>query len=513
MRDWKPAPPIGTAEQIQTLEKHLIEVWNFPAALLMERAALAMLHVLERHHPTSPVVVVAGAGHNAGDGLALARMLVDRGRTVRILRVGANPNELATRQLRWLSARDVPVKMFAGSEAFGPEWVLVDALFGIGLNRPLKSDAVMAVEWVNKQSWRAVYAVDLPSGLHADTGAAMGAVVKASHTITFGALKPGLMADQGLAAVGQLWLADIGFPQSLVQGLPGHLNVPSAPPLVPPDAHKGRLGTAMIVAGSPTMSGAAILATRAACRTGVGLVYLAIPASQREMAACAVPEAIVLPIPESEGQIGPEAASILAAQLPRIRALAIGPGMGHTERVTALVGRLLGDFDGPVVLDADALPRSGQPLPKREGPVVMTPHAGELARMFGQSGEDVQKDRLKFGLEAAAMHQATVVFKGARSIIARPDGRYAINTTGLPLLATAGSGDVLTGLITGMLARGMGAYEAACTAVYVHGKAAEAAKEAGMVSLMAGDIIDRIPHVLGALEGPSVVIGDAQLIK
>jgi NAD(P)H-hydrate epimerase len=143
----------------------------------------------------------------------------------------------------------------------------------------------------------------------------------------------------------------------------------------------------------------------------------------------------------------------------------------------------------------------------------MTPHAGELARMFGQSGEDVQKDRLKFGLEAAAMHQATVVFKGARSLIARPDGRYAINTSGVPLLATAGAGDVLTGLVTGMLARGMGAYEAACTAVYVHGKAAEAAKDAGMVSLMAGDIIDRIPHVLGPLEAPAALIGDAQLIK
>jgi NAD(P)H-hydrate epimerase len=133
--------------------------------------------------------------------------------------------------------------------------------------------------------------------------------------------------------------------------------------------------------------------------------------------------------------------------------------------------------------------------------------------MFGQSGEEVQRERLKFGLDAAALHRAIVVFKGARTLIARPDGHYAINTTGLPLLATAGSGDVLTGLVTGMLARGMGAYEAACTAVYVHGKAAEAAKEAGMVSLMAGDLLDRIPHVLGPLEALPASIGDAQLIR
>jgi NAD(P)H-hydrate epimerase len=513
MRDWQPAPPVGTADQIQHLEKTLFETWGFAAPLLMERAALSALHLIERLYPAAPVVVLAGTGNNAGDGLALARMLVDRGRTVRVLRVGANMSELATRQLRWLSARDVPVKLFAGSETFGPEWVLVDALFGIGLNRPLKADATLAVGWVNQQPWRGVFALDLPSGLHADTGASLGAVVNATHTLALGALKPGLVTDAALAHVGQLWLADIGLPQALVAALPGTLNAPVPFPLVPPDAHKGRLGTAMIVAGSPTMSGAAILAARAACRTGVGLVYLAVPASQREMAACAVPEAIVIPIPESEGQIGPEAASLLAAQLPRVRALAVGPGMGHTERVTGLVERLLREFDGPVVLDADALPRAGQAIPERTGPVIMTPHAGELARMFGQSGEEIQRDRLKFALEAASMHGAIVVAKGARTLIARPDGHYAVNTTGLPMLATAGSGDVLTGLTCGMLARGMGAYEAARTAVWVHGRAAEAAREAGMVSLVAGDVIERIPHVLGLFEAPTQQTGDAQLIK
>lgn len=513
MRDWRPTPPIGTAEQIQLAERRLIEVWGQPALLLMERAALGLLHMIESRYANHPVVVLAGTGNNAADGLALARLLADRGRSVRVLRVGAAMGELASQQLKWLSQRDVPVKMFAGSETFGPEWVLVDALYGLGLNRPLKSDAALAIAWANRQAWRGVVAVDLPSGLHADTGVAMGAAINATHTLTFGALKPGLLSDGALQHVGQLWLVDLGLPRTLLDALPGRLNHQSLPPLLPPDAHKGGLGTCMIVAGSPTMSGAAILATRAACRTGVGLVYLAIPASQREMAACAVPEAIVLPLPEVDGQIGPESANILAAQLPRVRALAIGPGMGHTDRVTALVDRLLSQYEGPVVLDADALPRQGQQLPARSGPIVLTPHAGELGRMFGQSGEEVQRDRLKNGLAAAAMHGATVVFKGARTLIARPDGHYAINTTGTPMLATAGSGDVLTGLIAGMLARGMGAYEAACTGVHVHGRAAEAAREAGMVSLMAGDILDRIPHVLGPLEPPSTVIGDAQLIK
>ncbi|MFN3430874.1 MAG: NAD(P)H-hydrate dehydratase [Candidatus Sericytochromatia bacterium] len=513
MRAWKPAPPIGTADQVRELEKRLIEGWAFPAELLMERAALALLHVIEAQHPGAPVVVLAGTGHNAGDGLALARMLADRGRTVRVLRVGAAPGEMASRQLKWLARRDVPAKLFAGSETFGPEWVLVDALFGIGLDRPLKSDAALAIEWVNRQAWRAVVAVDLPSGLHADTGQALGAAINASLTVAIGVLKPGLLADSALRHVGQLWLADIGFPAHFTDALPGRLNAPVPMPMVPPDAHKGTMGSVMIVAGSPTMSGAAILATRAACRTGVGLVYLAIPASQREMAAAAVPEAIVLPLPESDGQLSEDAATVLAPHLPRLRALAIGPGMGHTERVTALVNRLLAQYAGPVVLDADALPRAGQRLPEREGPIVMTPHAGELARMFGQSGEEVQRNRLKFGLEAAAMHQATVVFKGARTLIARPDGHYGINTTGTPMLATAGSGDVLAGLTAGLLARGMSAFEAASTGVWAHGRAAEAAKDAGMVSLMAGDIVDRVPHVLGHHEAPSANLGDAHRIR
>ena len=491
-----PAPAVGTANQVQTLERKLIDEWGFPALVLMERASLAVARFIDRHYPDAPVLVMAGTGNNGADGLAVARLLVDRGRTVRVLTVGASLGELATRQMAWLARRGVTPKGFAGAESFGPEWVLVDAIFGIGLDRPLKSDAMLAIDWANRGPWRAVVAVDVPSGLDADTGASMGAVVRATHTITFGVLKTGLLTDQALDRLGQLWLADIGFPPATVEPLAGRLNAPAPLPSTLPDAHKGTQGTVMVIAGSPTMTGAAVLAARAAARTGIGLVYLGVPASQREGVAMAVPEAIVLPLAEHDGSLGPEAVATLQPQLRRCRAVAIGPGMGYTPRVRELVDALLASYEGPVVLDADALPR-GEALPTRLGPVVMTPHAGEMARLLDLKPEQVQKDRLGSALEAARRHRAIVALKGARTVIARPDGGYAVNATGSPLLATAGSGDVLTGLIAGLLGRGMEAFAAASTGVWMHGRAADLARDAGMVSLMAGDVVERIPHLLG----------------
>lgn len=503
---------IATVEQVQHLEKRLIEEWGFPAIVLMERAALCIVQFIERMYAQAPVVVMAGTGNNAADGLAVARLLLERGHTVRVLTVGASLGELASKQMAWLNRRGLQAKGFSGSESFGSDWVLVDAIFGVGLNRPLKSDALLAVDWMNRGPWRAIVSVDVPSGMNGTSGESMGAVVNAHHTVTLGCLKVGLLADPALRRVGRLWLADIGFPAAMVEPLPGRLNQPYALPPVAPDVHKGSLGTVMIVAGSGTMSGAAILSARAACRSGVGLVYLAIAASQREMAAMAVPEAIVLPLPEREGSIGGEAVAILAPHLQRVKAMAVGPGLGHTPRVTALVKKLLETYEGPVVLDADALPRGKELLPDRTAPVVLTPHAGEMGRMLEADTERVQGDRLNAALEASRRQRAITVLKGARTIIARPDGHFAVNATGLPMLATAGSGDVLTGLTAGLLGRGMEAWEAACTGVYLHGLAAEAASEVGMVSLMAGDIVERIPHLLGAPPLARQPVGDVQLI-
>lgn len=508
-----PAPGIATAEQTQAIERRLIEEWQYPAMLLMERASLAIARFLEQSYPNAPVVVMAGNGNNAADGLGVARLLADRGQTVRVLTVGSGQGELATRQMSWLGRRGVQVKVFAGSEQLGPEWVLVDALFGIGLNRPLKSDMQIAMDWINKRHWRAVVSLDLPSGMRADTGESMGGMVRADETIALGVLKPGMLMDPALKHVGRLWLADIGFPRQLVEPLPGKLNAPFALPAAAQDAHKGTMGSVMILAGSRSMSGAAILAARAACRSGVGLVYVATGESQRDIVAAAVPEAIVVPLAEEDGAVGPEGLAAMAAQFPRIRALAMGPGLGRAERTLALVDRVLGTFKGPVVLDADALPRQGEALAARQESLVLTPHAGEMGRMFGVSAEEAQTRRIELATRAANAYRAVTIFKGARSLIANPDGTYHLNASGNALLATAGSGDVLTGLITGLIGRGMGPWEAACTGVYVHGAAAEIAAESGMVSLMAGDIAERIPYALGRPAAQRSRVGDVQLIR
>ncbi len=504
---------IGSVADVRAIEDRLIRDWGYPVPVMMERAAVAVVRLLESQFGRSPVVVVSGMGNNGADGLAVARILHDRGYTVRVLTVGASPGDWVRKQSQGLRQRGVQPKGFSGSEAYGSEWVLVDALYGIGLNRALRSEATLAIEWMNRQNWRAVVALDVPSGLDADTGEHYGALVRAHHTVSMGVLKPGLLMDRALESVGRLWLADIGFPALLTAPLSGRLNEATPLPPIPAAAHKGTLGSVLVLAGSRTMTGAAILALRGAGRSGVGLVYGGVVVSQRDLVAVAVPEAIVLPLREEEGSVGPEALDLLAPQLGSVKAVAIGPGLRHTPRVQAMVERLLTLFAGPVVLDADALPYQAQRLPQRTGPIIMTPHPGELGRMLGISATQVQKQRLDSALQAAKTYQAIVVLKGARTIIANPAGRYTINVTGDPILATAGAGDVLTGFMVGLLARGFDAEAAARTAVHLHGQAAQAAREAGMVSLMANDIPDRIPRLLGQITEVLPALGDLRLVR
>ncbi|MEB3285035.1 MAG: NAD(P)H-hydrate dehydratase [Candidatus Sericytochromatia bacterium] len=492
------APAIGSVEQVQTLERKLIDEWGFPALALMERAAVAVVRFIERHYPGAPVVVMAGTGNNGADGLAVARILVDRGHTVRVVTVGGSLGELATRQMAWLARRGIQSRNFSGSETFGADWVLVDAIFGVGLNRALKSNTTLAIDWINRGPWRAIVSIDVPSGMNADSGENMGACVRAHHTITLGLLKNGLLTDPALLRIGHLWLADIGFPPALSEQIAGRLNQPHPLPVPEPAAHKGTLGTVLVLAGSPTMTGAAVLTARAAARAGIGLVYLGVGAEQRDAVAMGLPESIVLPLPELDGSVGPEAVAVLEPQLKRCKAVVMGPGMGQSPRITELVQALLRAYDGPVVLDADALPRGDGVLPHREAPVILTPHAGELGRMANARADEVQRNRLQLALDVARRQRAIVVLKGARTIIARPDGTYAINATGSPLLATAGSGDVLAGLIGGLLGRGLEPFEAAGTAAWLHGRAADLARDSGMVSLLASDVIERIPALLGA---------------
>lgn len=489
---------LGTGAEIRAVEAELIEGWGLPAVVLMERAASAAAALVEEVGPGCPVVILVGTGNNGADGLALARILHDRQVSVRVLSVGGTMGELASRQLGFLNRRGLSARPFTGAEAFGPEWVLVDALMGAGLNRPLRSDAMLAVEWVNRQRWRAVVALDLPTGLDPATGKALGALVQATDTLAMGALKPGLFADGALAAVGRLWFADVGLPRSLLEALPGRLVEAPELRLPPPDAHKGSQGAVFVLGGSKAMLGAGALAARGACRAGCGLVYWGVPFGSREAAAMAVPEAIVVGLPDGEEGLGPEALRVLGPYLARVKALVVGPGMVPGPQLSALVKALAEAYTGPLVLDAGALPSQEDTLPPRSGAVILTPHPGELARIFGTEASAVQADRVGHACALARRHAALAVLKGARTLIADPEGRYAVQPVSSPLLATAGAGDVLAGLLGGLLGRGLGPQAAAEAAVWAHALAAKGLEEGGMVSLVASDVLERLPLALGA---------------
>lgn len=503
---------VGTGAEIRAIEAELIEGWGLPAVVLMERAASAAAALIEHLAPGAPVALLVGTGNNGADGLALARILHDRQVPVRILAVGGSMGELASRQLGFLNRRGLSVRPFTGAESFGAEWVVVDAILGAGLSRPLKSDAMLAVDWLNRQRWRAVVALDLPTGLDPATGKSLGGLVQATDTIAMGALKPGLFADSALEAVGRLWFADVGLPRNLLEALPGRLIEAPELRLAPPDAHKGSQGAVLVVAGSRAMLGAGALAARGAARAGCGLVYWAVPYEAREAAAMAVPEAIAVGLPEGEEGVGPEALRVLGPYLARVKAVVAGSGLGRNPRVTALIRHLAEAYTGPLVLDADALPGPEDGLPARTGAVVLTPHPGELARMFATETVQVQADRVGHATALARRFSAIAVLKGARTIVAEPEGSYAVQPISTPLLATAGAGDVLAGLIGGLIGRGLEAEAAAEAAVWAHAMAAKGMEEGGMVSLVASDLLERLPLALGAAPPAAWRVGDLMRI-
>jgi hydroxyethylthiazole kinase-like uncharacterized protein yjeF len=465
-----------------------------PAKVLMENAGAAVASaVMARHPPGAKVAVVAGTGNNGGDGFVAARQLRRADYHVEVFLIG-RPESLkedaaqAARDWATLgSARAVENPGGPGALALEGAAVVVDALFGAGLDRPLGGEYLAAVERINAASCP-VIAVDLPSGLNGTTGAVMGAAVRAVHTVTFFRKKPGHLLMPGRMLCGSVEVADIGIPDAVLDRVKPRTfenDVPLWGPLFPvPDmaGHKYSRGHAVVVSGGIAHTGAARLAAMAALRGGAGLVTLASPRDALAVNAASNLAVMVRPI-----EAAPEFEGLLAD--PRFNAVAIGPGAGvglRTREMTlvALAG------SRAVVLDADALISFTDFSPQlfaalaRNRSAVLTPHSGEFDRLFDkplQSIPSASVSKLFATRAAAGVAGAVVVHKGPDTVIAAPDGRAAINANAPPWLATAGTGDVLAGLITGLLAQGMPPFEAAAAAVWVHGEAANAAGP-GMIS-------------------------------
>jgi len=468
-----------------------------PGALMRRAGEAAAAYALEVLHglPTGSILVLAGPGNNGGDALEVAANLTSLGAHVDVIHLpGTSPSPEAAQALA--RARAGRVKFIDEPPAGQPPCLVIDGLFGIGLARALAGPARALAELVNAND-SPVLALDVPSGLDADTGAIVGSdgiAVRATHTITFLGNKPGLHTGDGCDHAGRVHTDRLGVeapPDVIVQA---RLNAPTrfAPQLAPRrrNTHKGSFGDVAVLGGARGMAGAGVLATRAALYAGAGRVFMA-----------SVDPGMAL------DPVQPEIMFRDAATLDFARRTVVaGPGLGESDAAIHAFGRAL-DAGGPLLVDADALnlaarhPDLAARIAAHGAPVVLTPHPLEAARLLGVTAAIVGADRLENARELAMRLNAVVVLKGAGSVVAQPDGEVVINTTGNPGLATGGSGDVLSGLVGALLAQGWPAWEAALGGVWLHGAAADrlVAGGAGPIGLTAGELPRAIRAELNAL--------------
>lgn len=506
---------IATAQQIRNIDRRAVRDFGISGPVLMENAAAGTMSEMERFFDGLAgrrVAIICGKGNNGGDGLALARRLSIRGIAVRVallasfvaLKGEARANLFTLRKMDVELAQNASVRTLSDMVAWSD--IVVDAMLGVGLSSPLKGAYAFAVEQINA-SGKPVVAVDIPTGIHADTGEVMGTAVRAELTVTMAALKRGLVLYPGATYAGEVRVVDIGIPAEVIDKekiTAGFLTSATAGALLHErarDAHKGSFGHLLVVAGSPGKTGAAILAARGALRSGAGLVSVATPHSLVPIVQAQLAEAMCVPSAESiDGALGTGSDTELLKIAGGMNAAIIGPGLSTQYETFQVVRNLIQRLTIPMVLDADglnALVGFLDTLKKAKAPVVMTPHPGEMARLLGVSSTDVQKDRVGCATAFAKKYKVTLALKGAGTVIATPDGRVFINSTGNPGMATGGMGDALTGMIGSLLAQGYTSSQAACLGVYLHGLAGDlAAGEKGEMGMIAGDLIEKIPAAI-----------------
>jgi NAD(P)H-hydrate epimerase len=491
--------PLATVAAVQAADA-AAERAGIPVALLMGRAGAAVARAAARQLGTVAgrrVVALAGRGHNGGDALEALARLADRGAGAEALVTG-DPDALDAQGRRCVALvrrAGGRVRQFdatlAGRLLAGADLVL-DGLLGTGASGAPRGAAAEAIAAANTADAPLV-AVDIPSGVDGASGAIAGEAVTAAVTVTFQAAKPGHVLPPGSARTGRLELADIGLPLDPgswwigeAADLAGLVPVPSA------ELHKRSRGVLLLVGGSPGMGGAATLMGRAARRSGTGLLVLAVPASIADRVGAAVPEALTVRLPESGDGLAAAADDACRRWLGEATAIGIGPGLGRADGTQKAVRGLLAAYRGPAVVDADGLFAlgTGGPLAERRAPTLVTPHAGEFARL----APDAEGTRLDQAADRAARWGATVLLKGNNTVVADQEGRLAVNPTGVPSLATGGTGDVLTGLVGALLAQGLEAFDAARLGAWVHGRSgALAARQLGPVSVAAGDVAEHLP--------------------
>jgi len=503
---------LSTKQISREIDRRTIEEFGVPGVVLMENAGRAVASVILAEYPLAEkMAVICGAGNNAGDGFVIARHLISSGKdvSVHIVQKKQSYKGDAKTNLDSLLEIGADVRELGGKlPRIKDADVIIDAIFGTGLDREVGGFYERLIKFINRQSARCV-SVDIPSGLDADTGQPLGAAVRADATVTFAPAKLGMCTYPGVDYAGKLCVADITIPKLLEEDLPLELlTFRKCRGLIKrraADSHKGTYGHLLVLAGSPGKSGAAILCAEAALRTGSGLVTLGIPDSISPAVEEKTTEVMSVSLKDSkDGTFHSDAHKEALRELDgKKTALALGPGISTSKSAGKFLEKVITQCEVPVVLDADALniiSKNPEILRKTKVPAVITPHPGEMARLCGTSSKQVQGDRVGTASQFSEKYRCYVVLKGARTVVSTPGAEVFINPTGNSAMATAGTGDVLTGIIGGLAAQGYDCLEACLLGVFLHGHAADLLlEETGTAGFTASEISRKIPASINSI--------------
>jgi len=506
---------IVTGSEMKELDRKTIGEFGVTGEVLMESAARgAFRYIMENWPGIESASVFCGKGNNGGDGLVMARYLANHGVDVSVFLLAKKKDLKGDAKLnldRLLKQDGKVIEISTDAELEEQDLLsrqtdlMVDAIFGTGLDAEVAGLSKKIIEIINAVSheqFTPVLALDIPSGVNAGNGHIMGAAVYADATVTFGLAKVGQLVYPGAAYCGDLEIIDIGIPAALMDPIKTYaVDEELAFSLLrprSPDAHKGDNGHALIFAGSPGKTGAAYMAGMSALRTGAGLVTLGVPASLFEIFEARAVELMTEPLPDAATKSFDQSSAQKAAELMKGKdCIAIGPGIGQHQGIDEFVSAVLRSATAPVVIDADglnSLSRQMELLKKTSAPVILTPHPGEMSRLSGLDVGELNWDRVAIARSFAQEWNVILVLKGARTVVAGPAGEVFVNLSGNPGMASAGMGDVLTGIIAGLISQGYEPLEASALGVYLHGKAGDLAyEEMGGVGIIASDLINRIP--------------------
>lgn len=512
---------ILTSREMAAMDRQATEQYGIPSLTLMENAGRSVAEAAAKVAgglEGRRVALFCGKGNNGGDGLVAARYLLRTGARPKVYLLGSfqdiSPDARANLDMATRAGVDVRAVPDGSTldelrRDVHASSLLIDAVLGTGFSPPVRGFYGEVLSFIAGLGIP-LLSVDIPSGLSADSGQVEEPSLSANWTVTFGLPKVGQFLYPAAEKYGTLFLADIGFPESLEQKVESSRRLVTAAslspslPRCPPDSHKGRFGHILILAGSWGLVGASVLAARGALRTGAGLVTVALPESQAPPVLEGLPEAMILPLPETaRGTPGERALDVLLENMTGKAVMAVGPGLSRNPETARLVRSLIPQVRVPLVIDADGLNAfagNTSVLLESKADIVITPHPGELGRLLGLTATDIQERRIGFAQDFSKKYGVIVALKGAMTVVATPSGQVHVNPTGNPGMAAGGMGDVLTGAVAAFIGQGCGILQSTLLGVYIHGLAGDlAAARTGSRGYLAGEVADELPRAIADL--------------